>query len=454
MKQVSRISKKDTDMVMQYRFGRLFFGVLLIFACCILVTPVSWQAKAAGATITITTKNPTAQEGEVVYVVITVKSSEQIQGFQGYFTYDNRVLQFVTGGSVVHGNDDEFQIDDTSRSNSASKITYSVKFLARKKGSTTISLKKPYEVIADDDSSSKMSVSYNALNIVVKKPESENTETKATKEPEQLPEESAAPKPSAAPEQGSPQPTPGKNDIVGSNRLRALSIENVELAPDFAPEIKKYSAIVTTDESTLPISYKAEDSQAKVVIKGNKKLTEGKNIIKIAVTGTNGKKRVYRLSVTIQKANGANAKNSANKVTVSKKDGKTYLVGSTKVELLEAKDDIVPEGFAATEIEIDGKTITAYALESSTESNFVLIYGKGSQKELYLYDKMENTLMPYEKVKSWYRSLDGESVLKTTAQERTIQSLKYVIGIMAAFCGLMILIVVAVLLHSRNKRNR
>lgn len=451
MKGTGRISEKSRNIVGQDRTSTLFLGILLVFLCGILWS-VPQRAEAAGATISITTKNSTVMEGDTVYVVITVRSSEVIKGFQGYFSYDNRILQFVTGGSVVHGNDDAFQIDDTSRSASASKIIYSVKFLARKAGNTAISLKKPYEVTADDDNASKMSVSYNALNVVVKEPGSESS----TKPPQktEAPEKSAAPEETKKPEQSSPEPTRSKEDIAGSNKLRSLSVEGVELAPDFSPEIKNYSGIVTTDETTLFISWEAEDSLAEVKVKGNKRLTEGKNIIKIAVTGTNGKKKVYRLSVTIQKPTGANSKNSTNMVTVSQKEGETYAIGSMKVQLLEPDKDSIPSGFAETEIEIDGKMITAYALESSTESNFVLLYGKGSKKEFYLYDKKENILMPYEKVKSWYRSMDGEAVLETTVQERTIQSLKYTIGIMAAFCGLMILIVIAVLLHARNRRNR
>ena len=449
-----RISKNNADIAGRGRLGRLFLGVLPVFFCLLLSVAPAKSAEAAGALVSITTKNVNPVVGDEVYVVITVSSSELIKGFEAYFSYDNRVLRFVTGGSVVHGNDDEFQIEDTERTTSATKITYSVKFIARGKGETSISLKNGFEVTADNEESSKMSVSYSPLLIVVKKKGAADTGSpKRTEPPKETvsPEASASPSPSKETATVSPKPTPGENDIAGSNKLRKLSIgEGVSLAPDFSPKIKNYSAIVTTDEKKLPISYETEDSQAGVVIKGNKKLTEGKNTIKIAVTGTNGKKRVYRLSVTIQRAAGANSKNSANKLTVIEKGKKTYLAGSTTIQLLKPEKGVMPSGFEETEIEIDGKTITAYALDGSKESSFVLLYGKGNNKELYLYDKKENLLMPYEKVKSWYRSLGGESVFEMTEQERTIQSLKYVIGIMAAFCGLMALFAVAAFLRSRK----
>lgn len=447
-----RIFKSDANIAVRGRMGRLLLGVLPVFFCLLLLGMPVKRAEAAGATISISTKNTDAVIGDEVYVIITVKSSELIKGFNAYFTYDNRILRFVTGGSVVHGNDDEFQIDDTERSVSATKITYSIKFIARNRGSTSISLKKGFEVTADNDTSSNLSVSYTPLVVVVKENQAEKTASpKKTKEPKETatPEVSASSVPSKDPETASPKPTPSKNDIIGSNKLRKLSIgEGVSLAPDFSPEIKKYSAIVTTDEKTLPITYETEDSLAEVVIKGNKKLTEGKNTIKIAVTGTNGKKRVYKLSVTIQKT--ADSGKGANKLTVSKKNGKTYLLGNTTIQLLTPGKDVIPSGFTETEIEIGGKTVTAYALENSKESSFVLLYGKGNKKELYLYDKTENTLMPYEKVKSWYRSLDGDSVFGLTEQEKTVQSLKYVVGIMAAFCGLMALFAISAILRSKR----
>ena len=48
------------------------------------------------------------------------------------------------------------------------KIKYSVKFVARASGSTSIGLKQPYSVYSYTDSS-EMSVSYSPLNILVKK---------------------------------------------------------------------------------------------------------------------------------------------------------------------------------------------------------------------------------------------------------------------------------------------
>jgi len=398
-------------------------------------------AQAVGATVTISTKNTSVVKGDVVYVIITVSSPENIKGFAAYFTYDNRILRYAKGGGLVHGNDDAFLVDDTERSESTRKLTYSIKFIARKEGDTEISLRKPYRITADDDSGSRMSVSYNTLGISVKSKREEGTNHSDAEDGTAIP---ATPEPTEE-SLATASPTPTNNANASSNKLRKLSVKGAQLTPDFSPEIQKYSTLVKTSKDSIPISYETEDSQAKVVVKGNKNLTKGKHIIKIAVTGTDGRKRVYRLSLNIQKEKA----DTASHVTVSDKDGKISVSGNTKIVLSDPDEAKVPSGFVRTETEIGGKTVPSYRLESSKKNNYVLLYGKGDREGFYLYDQAEDMLLPYEKVKSWYRSLDGESIGGITQEGHTIQILKYVVGIMAALCGLMFLLLLAFRMRRR-----
>lgn len=370
MRQADKKRKKKAKELWRCKAGivRIFFGILSAFFIVFCLWDSGKRVSAAGATVSITTKNSTVTKGDTVYVVITVRATEKMQSFEGYFSYDNRILRFVTGGSVIHGNDDKFRIQDTERESSASTITYSVKFLARKQGSTAISMEKPYSVRTDDDNATKMSVSYNTLNILVKKKSAEQSEQQSPQPTNASlsPKASASPDVSATPEaSGEPSPTPGKKDVPGSNKLRKLKIKNAEFAPEFSPKLRKYSVLATTSQKKLDIKWEAQDSQAKVVVKGNKDLTEGKNIIKIAVTGTNGKKRVYRLSVTVQKEDKIKQKS-----TVGKDDDK-----------------------------------------QSTQ----------------------------------------EKQLQLEAQKRKSQSMKYMAGIIASFCGLLLILTIAIVM--RIKRN-
>ena len=125
-----------------------------------------------------------------MYVMVTVTSTTAMSGFEGFFTYDNTVLQFQTGGSVVYGNDDAFQISDIDRSSTATKLKYSIKFKARKAGDTEIALTGPYHVFGES-TSTKLSASYNSLVLVVK-----DREKATAKEPPvaKKPVQSARPK--------------------------------------------------------------------------------------------------------------------------------------------------------------------------------------------------------------------------------------------------------------------
>lgn len=361
----SRIFHKSMEERDRMKIVDILFGILLF---CVFLTigflPVR-DAGAAGATITVSTGNNTVTEGDTVYVLITVSATENMKSFEGRFTYDNRYLQFVTGGSVVHGNDDAFRISDIERTSSASEIKYSIKFKARKKGNTSIVLKKPYSVRNDDGD--QMSVSYNTLNIVVKSP----GEINATKKPK-------------------------KN-------------KEVKVTASPKPESEKV-------QKDLPSATQKTEKMKK------------------------------------SKENTDKQKKKAKNVKLQEKDGKKYLVANTKIELMDVPEGVeIPKDFQKTYLEINEKTIPAYALGGGTEHDFVLIYGKASEEEFYLYDKKEESLMPYDKVKGWYRSVELESE-QLSAAKRTITSYKYMLGIVGVLCILMFLGMIGYAIKARRYR--
>lgn len=286
MRRISRNTREKVKI-----FHKSVLGFLALFLLFLTVFFESGQeAKAASAAISIQTKNKQVTIGENVYITITVRSVEVIKGFEGYFSYDNTYLKFVTGGSKIQGNDDRFRILDVERSAGSNALSYSVKFEARKSGTTSIMLKKPYNVLADDENGSKMSVSHQPLSITIEGDvlgEPKETETSSNKKAESEVIQT-------------PLPTK-KAEKTDSNKLKSVEITGVELAPLFHKDIKKYSGIIVTKEEQLTINYEAFDEEAKVTVKGNENLKEGKNEIKIVVKSTKGKKRVYRFSITVDR---------------------------------------------------------------------------------------------------------------------------------------------------------
>lgn len=137
----------------------------------LLLCSISWKtdystASAAGADVSIITDANPVVSGEIFYVMITITSSQEMSGFEGYFSYNQNVMKYITGGSVSSGNDDTFSISDTDRENGSSTLKYSIQFKARRSGSSTIELKSPYSIYSAEDSE-KMSVAYDSLNIRV-----------------------------------------------------------------------------------------------------------------------------------------------------------------------------------------------------------------------------------------------------------------------------------------------
>ncbi|HBA98069.1 MAG TPA: hypothetical protein DCZ23_08170 [Lachnospiraceae bacterium] len=324
----------------------------------------SQRAQAASASVTVTAKSNSVVKGDAVYVIITVDSSDEIGGFKGYFSYDNSVLRYVTGGSVASGNDDEFLVSDTDRETGTHKIKYVVKFIARAAGSTSIELKSPYAVYSYGDSPSEMSISHIPLNIVVKKkPETQAAGPEATQEPVMTAEPEATQEP----------------------------------------------------ERTTPPERTAEPAQTK----------------KPSVSG-----------------------NWTGGLKASVKNGQVVLSTKEKYTVTELPDDVpVPDGFGKTAMKLGDKVITVYALESSTEHTFVLIYCKkgNADPEFYLYDKEELSIMPYAKVQSWYRSSSGNSVvMEDTDSSMEVQKFKYILAITIIICLLLVIIIISVYMHFKG----
>ena len=424
--------------------ARMGAAVLLLLFLTVGVFWQSGQAKAAGADIQITSKRQTVQVGDTVYVVIKISSSTEMSGFEGFFSYDNKLLKFETGGSVVYGNDNEFQISDIDRETKSKVLKYSIKFTARKAGTTSIDLSKPYHAYGES-TSDKLSVSYNALALVINKkgtqttaPAVQQTPTVTAKPsdapqapPKEQPQDTKEPAPSDAPKNEPDKDQPG---------LSSLTVKGVSLSPAFETEVYRYSGRIGTYDTKLDITWTTKNPQDKVTVKGNKNLELGKNGIKIIVQNAAGAKVVYRLTIKIEEPKASAAPSETGTRAVAK--GKTItLYGTDAIQIKTPKESDIPEGFGKTELEIDGQVVEAYSLESETEHTYVLVYGSADgTDQFYLYDREKDRLYPYDAVKAWYRSGDAGIVSEEqSALQISNKRLKYIVGILIAVSALLLL---------------
>ena len=80
--------------------------------------------------------------------------------------------------------------------------------------------------------------------------------------------------------------------------LKSLTIEGVELSPEFDPETTDYSASVDSTVDKIEVKAEVNDEKSKKEITGNEELKDGENIVKITVTAEDGTTRIYTINVT------------------------------------------------------------------------------------------------------------------------------------------------------------
>lgn len=80
-----------------------------------------------------------------------------------------------------------------------------------------------------------------------------------------------------------------------SSYLSSLSIDGYNLNPTFEKNVTDYICVISKSVTKLDVQANAEDSEAKVKITGNTKLSQNENSIKISVTPKVGQVRTYTI---------------------------------------------------------------------------------------------------------------------------------------------------------------
>lgn len=234
---------------MKGRFRRWFIIGLLVFAVCFLQKV---RTQAAVAQITIQKSQQEIVKGDIFYVIITVASDEEIKGFEGYFSYNQNVMQFITGGSVASGNDDEIHIKDLNRDKGTRKIKYSLQFRARKAGISSVALKR-YRQIKKAEEDTKLSVGSASLEIEVisEKKYQKRIERQERQEKLQRAEDEMEESPAASATVGGLSDqlsglSENQHDAVENNRLQptAATSERIEKSRESGGLTKKICIVI------------------------------------------------------------------------------------------------------------------------------------------------------------------------------------------------------------------
>ncbi|MCH5251398.1 MAG: cadherin-like beta sandwich domain-containing protein [Lachnospiraceae bacterium] len=357
-------------------------GLWLAFAVA-AVFVLTGRAEAAGSSaIRFTTASTQVKKGESFTVVCQVTSSTAFLDTEFNVEYDPEILQFVRGGSKVIGTGGILKVSSTGNSTATNKKTFSLEFVALKKGGSGIFASVGAKVT--DESGAALSVSSNRLSINVVK--------KVTK-PVVGADATALPKVTPAPV------------LNGNNKLKSLKTTALSMSPDFTPDITEYEMSVDCDTDTLYFTFETENAKSRVQIKGNEGLQTGDNIVELLVTAENGKKRSYKLNVTRETQTETESRESKKKpgkkditFNIKKVNDRIILKNSYELEVQDVSElSEIPAGYIQSTIELNGISVPAFTIENDLDNNYLLLYlkGPGGESSLYQYDRAEQTLQRY-----------------------------------------------------------
>jgi hypothetical protein len=320
---------------------------------------------AASAEVDITSDATEVTVGDDIAVYITIDSDTEFGNFEVNLVYDEYILEYTGGASVITGGNGFLKISDMGVSEASKSRKYALKFKALQVGSSQLSFDNR-AMVYDYDTENEMSVSSNVLNIKVKAAETASTNAK----------------------------------------LKSLVTSPAGLEPEFNTNTFEYNIKVGADTKNLIITALPEDEKSKVSISGNDSLEEGENKVIVTVLAESGDVIEYTINVDREKTSDDTSDGEDTDITdgmnnsfeIMQNNGENYAVFSGIYKLVEPGSEVmIPAGYIKTQLIISDISITAYSPENNLSSNFLLIYAMNEAGEagFYQYDKTEKTLQRF-----------------------------------------------------------
>lgn len=315
-------------------------AVLLVLAG--LVVGEAQNAYAA-ASVNAKVTSHTVKIGDTVTVTVTLSSNSEMGGADIWVSYDQQVLELVTGGDVAGGGGRAHWVtSDTKKS-----VSFTLEFKTLKVGKSTITIDTNASMISDMEED-RMTINATAGSVTVNAPVSYSAD----------------------------------------NTLKSLSVSPGALTPAFASSIYDYTVSVGQNDTKITVSAAPNHSNAKVSITGNTDLKPGSNTVTIMVTAENGERRNYTIKV-----NKPVPETTAPEPVVNE----NAAVGGANYEIIEDYSSRpLPENFAPTEVDYNGHKVTA---GKHSGNGITIMYlqavDDNGKSGFYVYDTVSKTFSPY-----------------------------------------------------------
>lgn len=380
------------------------FIATLVISFFVIVSANTEICSAASAQIDLTADSDEIRVGDTFHVFINIESDVAIGNFEANLTYDDRLMQYTGGASVISGDSGFLKISDMYVTEGDYSRKYSLEFEALKVGKARIEFYSRI-MVYDFENDMEMPVSSNVLELEIKPEESASTDA----------------------------------------RLKSLQVYPAGLNPEFAPDVYEYYINISHETERLVVSATPYDANATVTVSGNENLNEGDNNVVISVLSEAGDIIEYKIKAYRESAAEEPVPNTGEKedrpddyFELLGEDGRIFAIFGGRYEIIKPGDDIsIPEGYKSGTITISGITIPAYIPENNDQSEYVLIYAKNEFGNMgfYKYDRIEKTLQRYND-SSWI--IDNGSKADND-KEQDNSSLTKAVFVIVLLCGLCIL---------------
>ncbi|HWT75882.1 MAG TPA: cadherin-like beta sandwich domain-containing protein [Mobilitalea sp.] len=384
------------------------------------------QCQAASAEVNINADSTEVTVGDNIFVYVTIDSDTMFGDFEANLTYDENILDYKSGASVITGGSGFLKISDLGVLDGDNTRKYTLKFEALQAGTCTIAF-SDRAAVYDFSTGAEMSVSSNVLTLDVKAPATASTDAK----------------------------------------LKSLQINPSKLSPAFDPGTYEYNTEVSSDTEQLIISALPDDEKATVSISGNDSLREGENKVIVSVLAESGDIIKYAINVNRKPAPtlmptstpAASPVTNQNTFEIITIDGEKYAVFSGKYKLVEPAADVeIPKGYTKGTLIISGVSVTAYLPVNNEESEFLLVYAENELGDsgFYRYDRVEKTMLRYvpDSVLMSGSSAGNSDNSSTKKYNSNLTKAAIVIALLSAFSGLLSFVVIRLMMKkNRHKRN-
>lgn len=389
---------------MSKKIKKILAGIFLL-AVLAVVAPVQMVSMAATGKITFS--DPSAAVGQEVSVNMKISTDDGSLGNADIMlAYDASALTFISGNSV-EGGAGALRAHGGPDASDLKTIVFTMKFRVLRAGASQISITSQ-EVY--DTNSQAVTISHVGNSTVT-----------------------------------------AASDGSTDGLLLSLSLTPGTLTPEFSPSVDNYSAHVGMDVQQVDVQALAGEGSS-VSVEGSDGLQMGENTITIRVTASDGV-TVKNYTISVTKSEGGESMEAQPEELVQ---GISLEAPAKAITILAPEEGVVlPEGFSATTIDIDGYKAPGFIWASESNHQYCVFYAMNAagEKNFYRYDLTEKTIQRYFQDPAIDTGVSREEYVKVAEDYNSLlqdyKARMYIIIAVAAVAAVLLILVI-ILLISKN----